>query len=255
MSNAIKKISIPESRLKNIIITLVKPQLGENIGMVARSMANFGLNNLRLVSPRDGWPNKNAWPASAGATSLLNSAQCFNALQDACYDCQYVLATSARFQRKLKLNIISLDEAIKNIIEKDHNISINIVFGCEQSGLDNESLSYCHDTVSFDTELNFSSLNLSHAVLLVAYELHKATNSNNRIVTSNVANSNSIALHSEINRLSESLIFALQQTNYFRSENKIQIQKQQIISLLLKYNFQKNDIDALLGMIKSLSRK
>lgn len=240
------------SNAANIIITLVKPQMGENIGMVARSMANFGLSTLRLVNPRDGWPNKKAWPASAGATTLLDNVKCYKSLKQACDDCHYVLATSARYKRKLKLNFISIDDAVNNIFNSI-NKTTNIIFGCEQSGLDNESLSLCHDTITFNTELNFPSLNLSHAVLLIAYELSKKSILQHSSTVSNTMN-NAIARHSEVNRLNETLVSALKHANYFRSENKTPIQKQQIFNLLLKYSFQSKDVDAILGMIKSLSR-
>jgi len=149
------------------IIVLVHTQLGENIGMCARAMLNCGLTRLRLVSPRDGWPNPRAVAAAADADAVIAGVECFSTVAGAIADCGRVFATTAR-SRALQLPALEVAAAAAEIRGSDFPCAI--LFGPEASGLDNESLSHADCLLDFPVNPAFSSLNLAQAVLLFGWE-------------------------------------------------------------------------------------
>ena len=152
------------------IIILVEPQLAENIGMVARAMANFGLSELRLVSPRNGWPKKGAHSAASGAVHVLEGAGLYDTVREAIADLNYVFATTARERGQMKRVVApdaGMEEARQRIGEGQR---IGILFGRERTGLENDEVSLADSIITFPVDPKFSSLNLAQAVLLVAYE-------------------------------------------------------------------------------------
>ena len=155
------------------IIVLVEPQLAENIGMVARAMANFGLSELRLVAPRNGWPKKGAHSAASGATHVLEAATLYPDAREAIADLNYVFATTARERGQMK-RVFAPDagmaEARARLAEGQ---GVGILFGRERTGLENDEVSLADAIVTFPVDPKFSSLNLAQAVLLVSYEWHK----------------------------------------------------------------------------------
>lgn len=151
------------------IITLVEPQLGENIGMCARAMLNCGLDRLRLVRPRDGWPNPAAAAGAADADIVINQVECFESVADAVADCHQVFASTAR-QRRLQIPALDLKTATSEIRQSDTTVRCAILFGPEASGLDNDAISHADRLIHFPTNPEFSSLNLAQAVLLFAWE-------------------------------------------------------------------------------------
>ncbi len=156
-------------------IILVEPQLGENIGQAARAMANFGLTELRLVAPRDGWPNEKAVAAAAGATALVEQAKLFPTLAEAIADLHFICATTARVREMIK-PVLSPESAVKTIAthaaEKQR---CGILFGRERSGLENDEVSLADALVIAPVNPAFASLNLAQAVLLIGYEWRKLT--------------------------------------------------------------------------------
>lgn len=155
-------------------IILVEPQLGENIGMAARAMANFGLSELRLVAPRDGWPNPAAEAAAAGATGLLASAKLYASTREAVADLHVVLATSARPRGQMK-RVLPPDEALADLAGRiGAGQGGGILFGRERTGLENDDVSLADALVTFPVDPGFASLNLAQAVLLVGYEWARA---------------------------------------------------------------------------------
>ena len=155
-------------------IILVEPQLGENIGMAARAMANFGLGELRLVSPRDGWPNPAAEAAAAGATGLLAASTVYASTRDAVADLHVVLATSARPRGQMK-RVLPPDEALADLVARiGAGQGAGILFGRERTGLENDDVSLADALVTFPVDPAFASLNLAQAVLLVGYEWTRA---------------------------------------------------------------------------------
>lgn len=152
------------------IIILVEPQLGENIGMCARAMLNCGLQRLRLVNPRQGWPNKAATATAADADIVLKEIEVFVTLDEALNDCQRVFATTAR-DRSLnvpQLNVTDAVVEVKEGIAGDETVAI--LFGPEASGLDNDAVARADNLLRFPTNPDFSSLNLAQAVLLFGWE-------------------------------------------------------------------------------------
>ena len=154
-------------------IVLVEPQLAENIGMVARAMANFGLSELRLVAPRDGWPKKGARSAASGATHVLDGAKLYDTLRDAIADLNFVLATTRRARGQMKRVLApgdALGDAHRRIAAGQ---GVGILFGRERTGLENDEVSLADAIITFPVDPAFASVNLAQAVLLVGYEWFK----------------------------------------------------------------------------------
>lgn len=154
-------------------VVLVNPQLGENIGAAARAMANFGLDNLRLVDPRPPWPNEKAIAFATKAAPILEKARVFKTLQDALADCQGVYATTAR-PRGMAKEVLSPEGAGLRIFEETSaGRRVALVFGRERWGLTNEEIALAHTLVTAPVDPDYASLNIAQAVLLVAYECYK----------------------------------------------------------------------------------
>jgi tRNA/rRNA methyltransferase len=150
-------------------IVLSHPRLGENIGAAARAMANFALSDLRLVNPRDGWPNERAWMMAVGALEVLEGAKLFPNLPDAVADLHLVYATTAR-ERGVTKEVLTPAEAARRLhAASARGEKTAILFGNERAGLDNEEVSLADAVITIPTS-SFSSLNLGQAVLLLGYE-------------------------------------------------------------------------------------
>ena len=152
---------------------LVNPQLGENIGSCARALKNFGFSDLNIVKPRDGWPNTKARMTSVGAYDLIKSAKLFDTVDQVVKKFDIVLATSAR-RRDIQKKHISLSD-FNNFLKKYNKANIGIMFGPEASGLSNHDLSLANFIIQVPTANKLTSLNLSHAVIVVCYEIFKST--------------------------------------------------------------------------------
>ena len=151
-------------------IILVRPQLGENIGMAARAMLNCGLSEMRLVAPRDGWPSERAQRAASGADVVLDEARVFDSVAEAVADLQHVVATTAR-TRELVQRIVTARHAAREIrgwIAAGERVGI--LFGPERTGLENDDIVQADTALSIPLNPQFSSLNVAQAVLLVSYE-------------------------------------------------------------------------------------
>ncbi|MDE2182652.1 MAG: RNA methyltransferase [Alphaproteobacteria bacterium] len=152
-------------------IILCRPQLGENIGAAARAMKNFGLDDLRLVEPRDGWPNDKANAMAVNAVDILERAHVFATLHDALADLNLVYATTAR-ERGITKEVLTPEEAARRLRCTGPEDRTGILFGNERAGLENEDISLCDAVVTIPTDA-FASLNLGQAVLLCTYEWFK----------------------------------------------------------------------------------
>jgi tRNA/rRNA methyltransferase len=151
-------------------IILVQPQLGENIGAAARAMANFGLRDLRLVAPRDGWPNDKAFQMSSGAQFILEQARVFPDTPSAVADLRYLLGTSARDRRMIKPVDAPRDAVAHLLREAGSGTHCGILFGAERTGLTNEDIVLCDRLVAIPTAPDYASLNLAQALVVLAYE-------------------------------------------------------------------------------------
>jgi tRNA/rRNA methyltransferase len=160
--------------MKNMAIILVNPQMGENIGAAARAMLNFGITDLRIVNPRDGWPNERATSMSAGAFDVMPAPHVFESFEAAIADCHATYATTARLRYMAK-PVFTPTAAANDAVQKQRDgKTIGLVFGGERNGLDNEDIALCQNIINIPTNPEFSSLNLGQAVLLIAHEMHKA---------------------------------------------------------------------------------
>jgi tRNA/rRNA methyltransferase len=155
-------------------IILVKPQLGENIGFAARAMANFGLTDLRLVAPRDGWPNDKARGAAAGAVALVDQAAVYASVGDAIGELNFVLAATARPREMVKA-VLSPESAAAELKRRGEKAErTGVLFGPERSGLDNDTIALADAILTAPVNPAFASLSLPQAVLLFGYEWFKA---------------------------------------------------------------------------------
>ncbi|GHD61391.1 tRNA (cytidine/uridine-2'-O-)-methyltransferase TrmJ [Thalassobaculum fulvum] len=155
-------------------IVLVEPQLGENIGACARAMLNCGLTDLRLVRPRDGWPNPKAEAMASGATAVLERARVYDTTAEACADLSYVLATTARTRDMKKPALTPRAAAGELRARIGSGQGTGVLFGPERAGLVNEDVTLADAVLSVPLNPAFSSLNLAQAVLLIGYEWYQA---------------------------------------------------------------------------------
>jgi tRNA/rRNA methyltransferase len=159
-----------EASVSTPVIILNAPQLAENIGAAARAMANFGLSELRLVNPRDGWPQERAWASASGADWPLNAARLFERVEDAIADLQLVYATTAR-PRELQLPVltprVAAGELARAVAEGQKT---GVLFGGERAGLETADVALCQAVVTLPVDARFRSLNLAQAVAITCYE-------------------------------------------------------------------------------------
>ena len=155
-------------------VILVRPQLGENIGAAARAMLNFGLGELRLVAPRDGWPNPAAEGAASGATEILERARRFDSLAAAIADLRLVVATTARTRTMIK-PVLTPGAAIARLRQAvGGGVACGLLFGPERTGLENDELALADELLAIPANPAFASLNLAMAVLIVGYEWYRS---------------------------------------------------------------------------------
>jgi tRNA/rRNA methyltransferase len=163
--------------LSGPIVVLVEPQLGENIGMAARAMGNFALSRLRLVKPRDGWPNLAAQRAASGADPILDRVELYDTVEAAVADCSLLFATTARAHDQAKPVVAPEGAAAEMGEEIAAGGTVGILFGRERYGLQNEEVALANRIITFPVNPGFASLNLAQAVLLVGYEWFKRSTS------------------------------------------------------------------------------
>ncbi|GAB4349356.1 MAG: RNA methyltransferase [Oricola sp.] len=234
-------------------IVLVEPQLGENIGMVARAMANFGLAELRLVSPRDGWPNPKAEAAASGAIHVLERARLFDSVADALADCAYVVATTARKREGFKTVLGPVDAARNLRAAHERSQTGAILFGRERFGLYNEEVGLADDIVTFPVNPAFASLNLAQAVLLMSYEWMKSgleSVSRTPFEGPEFAPAPKAELYGLFGQLEQ----ALDSRGYFRPPERKPVQVENIRAVLTRPGFSVEEIRVLRGIVSSLDR-
>ncbi len=159
--------------LQTPIFILVEPQMGENIGACARAMLNCGFKDLRIVHPRDGWPNEKADAMSAGALEIINPVEVYDTVQEAIADCHYIYATAADIRDMVK-PVLTARRAVNDMQQRiKDGQKVAVLFGRERTGLNNQEIALCHDHISIPLNPDFSSLNLGQAALLIAYEFYQ----------------------------------------------------------------------------------
>ena len=223
-------------------IILVRPQMGENIGATARAMKNFGLHDLRLVAPRDGWPNERAVAMASHAYDIIDAATLYNTLDDALHDCHRAYAATAR-PRELSLSCYTPHQAAQDVASYSQTA---YVFGPENNGLSNEDIASCHGIITIPTD-NYSSLNLAQSVVILGYELFGRTAD----ASSSIKN---VASHAEIDALFSKLNESLQQSRYYPDDARAEMMHRHVKQLLLQSNLSSQQCQTFHGIIRALMR-
>ena len=229
------------------VIVLVRPQLGENIGKAARAMLNFGLTEMRLVTPRDGWPNPSAGPAAAGADVVLEKAQVFETLADAVADCANVYATTVR-KRGVTKPVVTPEEAAQAIHREPGRSAY--VFGPERSGLETADVALARAILTVPINPEFGSLNLAQAVILCAYEWSKQANLTQPTVEELLPPAPQEELEGMIHHL-ESL---LQPAGYFRPPSRAEATRLTLRNMLTKPGWNHLEVRTLRGVLSALEK-
>jgi len=233
-------------------VVLVRPQMGENIGAAARGMWNFGLDRMRVVAPRDGWPSQKAVAMASGAGRLLDEAGHFDRVEDALADAHFVLATTAR-PRGLTKPVLSPEEAMRQAAERiARGENVSIMFGPERSGLENEDIAQANAIVSVPVNPDFPSLNLAQCVLLLGYEWRRATE-NISAETMEMAKTE-WADTGEIEKLSEHFEVTLDQAGFFFPEAKAEGMKTNLRNLWSRMPLTRSDVQIFHGMMRQMVR-
>ncbi len=230
----------------NPAIVLVRPQLGENIGKAARAMLNFGLTDLRLVAPRDGWPNPAAGPAASGADVVLERAQVFETVAEAVHDCPHVFATTVR-KRGLVIPIATPEEAARTMRAAAGRSAI--LFGAERSGLETEEVALAGTIITVPVNPEFRSLNLAQAVILVAYEWSKGAE---MAVPTLGEEAEPRAPHVHLEGLIGQLDEALEKSGYYFPPDRVPATRKTMRTILSRAGWSNREIQALRGMIRAL---
>ena len=234
-------------------VILCEPQLGENIGTTARAMANFGLWDLRLVNPRDGWPNERAIAAASRAEHVLDRVRVFETTEAAIADLSLVYATTAR-RRDLQKPVLGPEEAAQRVIAHiGGGAKAGILFGRERWGLYNEEVALCDAIVTLPVEAAFASLNIAQAVLIIAYEWRRQTDLGNKLLfTDALADA---ATKGELLGLFEQLEDALDRAGFFTAPDKRPTVINNIRTMLSRGTLSAQEVRTLRGVISSLDRK
>lgn len=226
-------------------IVLVRPQLGENIGKAARAMLNFGLTDLRLVAPRDGWPNPQAGPAASGADLVLERAQVFDTVADAVADCGHVYATTVR-KRGVTKPVVTPEEAA-HAMRAGHGRSA-ILFGPERSGLETDDVAVARAIVTVPINPEFGSLNLAQAVILLAYEWSKGE----ALASPPEVELDPPAPQAELDGMIAQLDGMLEATGYFFPPDRTPATKRTLRTLLTKPGWSSQEVRTLRGVLSAL---
>ncbi len=229
------------------VIVLVRPQLGKNIGKAARAMLNFGLTEMRLVSPRDGWPNPSAGPAAADADIVLDRATVHETLADAVADCAHVYATTVR-RRGITKPIVTPEAATTRIFEAQGLSAI--VFGPERSGLETQDVALASAILTVPVNPDFGSLNLAQAVVLCAYEWSKASGLDLPAPDDELPP----APQEELEGLIMHLEAMLEPKNYFWPEIRAEVTRQTLRTVLTKPRWNSLEVRTLRGVLSTLER-
>ncbi len=241
--------------LNKPVIVLVRPQLGENIGKAARAMLNFGLTEMRLVSPRDGWPNPSAGPAASGADMVLEQAKVFETTAEAVADCAHVHATTVR-KRGVTKPVIGADEAGRLVHTQAGRHAI--LFGPERSGLETEDVALARNILTIPINPEFGSLNLAQAVVLVSYEWarlgRELANADEVLVQPTVEEILPPAPQEELEGLVAHFEKLLEPLGYFFPEIRAEATRRTLRGVLTKPGWNHLEVRTLRGVLSTIER-
>ncbi len=233
-------------------MVLVRPQMGENIGAAARAMLNFGMTRMRLVSPRDGWPNPAAVAMASGAGRILDAAGLYDDLGSAIGDCDYVFATTAR-TRDLTKPVLSPERAMEQArAMRDAGRKVAILFGPERAGLENDDVARANAIISVPVNPDFASLNLAQCVLLTAYEWRRQAGQVVPEVLEMARTERAPAI--EIEKLGDHFEARLDEAGFFFPPEKAPGMKIVLRNMWSRMPMTRADVQMLHGMLRQLLR-
>ena len=230
------------------IIVLVRPQLGENIGKAARAMLNFGLRDLRMVAPRDGWPNPSAGPAAAGADLVLERAQVFATTAEAVADCAHVHATTVR-KRGVTKPVLTPEEAARQVVSEPGRSAY--LFGPVRSGLETDDVALARTIVTVPINPEFGSLNLAQAVILCAYEWSKHRD----LTMPTVEDQLPPAPQEDLEGMIAQLDAMLEPKGYFMPQSRADATRRTLRSMLTKPGWNHLEVRTFRGVLSSLRKR
>ena len=242
---ALSEVEVPSRSTIAPIIVLVRPQLGQNIGKAARAMLNFGLTDMRLVAPRDGWPNPDAGPAASGADVVLEQAQVFESVQDAIADCSIVYASTVR-RRDLVIPVVTPEQMADEIGASPGRAAI--LFGPERSGLETDEVALANKIVTVPINPEFGSLNLAQAVILLAYEWSKRS----ELAVPPTRELEPPAPHGELQGMIRHLEDELEAKGYFHPPSRTDATKNTIRTIFTKTGWSSREVKAIRGIVRAL---
>ncbi|MDD9901666.1 MAG: RNA methyltransferase [Alphaproteobacteria bacterium] len=257
MAETYKKTGdLPANMSLGPAIILVRPQMGENIGMCARAMLNCGVSELRLVAPRDGWPNERAVVTAAGAAHVLENARIFSSTAEAVADLEYIFASTAR-ERGMSKEIYTTEAAARKIrsLNTPGQQKCGILFGPERTGLENEDVARASAVLHVPLNPGFSSLNLAQAVLLSCYAWLAADNPFSAGDVTLETGVSEPATQQDIENLALRLEKALFDSGFLNNAEKNHITMRNIRNFLFRSNATQQDIQTLHGIFVSLMGK
>jgi len=241
-------VSTPAPLAPPPVIVLVRPQLAQNIGKAARAMLNFGLVEMRLVTPRDGWPNPLAGPAASGADVVLERAQVYDSVADAVADCAHVYATTVR-KRGITKPVVTPEQAARDIHAAPGRAAI--LFGPERSGLDTDDVTLARTIITVPINAQFGSLNLAQAVILVAYEWSKGM----ELAQPPEAEILPPAPQGELEGMIAQLGAMLEDTGYYFPPERRAVTERTLRTLLTKPGWSTLEIRTVRGVLSALAGK
>jgi tRNA/rRNA methyltransferase len=233
------------------VVILVEPQLGENIGATARAMANFGLSRLRLVRPRQAWPNDKARMMAAGADRILDGAVLYDTLEAAIADCAFVLATTARAHDQAKPVISPAEAATQMAPRVAAGETVAILFGRERNGLENDEVALADCIVTLPVNPAFASLNLAQAVLVVAYEWFKLASG--EALPFAMPQKSAPAPKEQLLAFFASIERELEKVEFFRPPDKRETMQVNLRNIFTRMQPTQQDIQTLHGVIMAIA--
>lgn len=238
------------------VIILTRPQMGENIGAAARAMLNFGLSEMRLVAPRDGWPNPRAVAMASGAAGqVLDRARVFDTLAEAMHDIDYAFATTAR-GRELTKPVLTPATAMQDATARiGAGGRVALVFGPERAGLENDDIARVNAIITVPVNPDFPSLNLAQAVLLLGYEWGQGRLPAEPMPTRHRPAGEVPATRIEIEHLADHYQERLDEVGYFFPPDKAPVMQMNLRNLWARMALTRADVQMLHGMLRQLIRK
>jgi tRNA/rRNA methyltransferase len=235
------------------VFVLVRPQMGENIGAAARAMLNFGLDRLRIVDPRDGWPNPKANAMASGAGRVLDMAGVFDSVAASVADCDFVFATTARARELVKL-IVTPERAMEMTREMvAQGKKVGILFGPERAGLENDDLALANAMVTVPVNPEFASLNLGQSALLLAYEWRRQT----AVIVPEVMElaRTEFAQRHEVERLADHFEERLDAAGFFYPPTKSANMRLNLRNMWARLGLTRAEVQTFHGMLRQIAYK